>query len=120
MDLLALLVAYNDNDLFSDDDELIVQYLETPFFSRRVYNGSDSYSTLRDDEFLKRFRLSGDYAEIYRNRKGYFSINTPCICSANLLFLDVVARWHGSVHDANIWDNCAQKRNFVQVRTPYF
>ncbi|KAH9629650.1 hypothetical protein HF086_001121 [Spodoptera exigua] len=28
--------------------------------------------------------------------------------------LDAVARWHGSAHDSNIWDNCALKRNFLQ------
>lgn len=59
--------------------------------------------------------LGGDNAEIYRNRKGYFSINTQCVAAANLSFLDVVARWHGSAHDSNIWDNCALKRNFIQV-----
>ncbi|XP_036328401.1 putative nuclease HARBI1 [Rhagoletis pomonella] len=56
----------------------------------------------------------GEYAEIYRNRKGYFSVNTQAICSADLLFTDVVARWHGSSHDSHIWDNCNQRRYFVQ------
>lgn len=56
----------------------------------------------------------GDNAEIYRNRKGYFSINTQCVAAANLTFLNVVARWHGSAHDSNIWDNCALKRDFLQ------
>ncbi|CAG4929181.1 unnamed protein product [Colias eurytheme] len=27
---------------------------------------------------------------------------------------DIVARWHGSAHDSNIWDNCALKRSFLQ------
>lgn len=52
----------------------------------------------------------GDNAEIYRNRKGYFSINTLCVAAANLKFLNIVARWHESEHDSNIWDNCALKR----------
>lgn len=56
----------------------------------------------------------GENAEIYRNRKGYFSINTQCVAGPNLMFLDVVARWHGSAHDSNIWDNSAIKRKFLQ------
>ncbi|CAG9786645.1 unnamed protein product [Diatraea saccharalis] len=47
-----------DHDLLSDDDEEIVQYLDTPFFSRRVFVENDLFGTLRDDEFVKRFRLS--------------------------------------------------------------
>lgn len=58
----------------------------------------------------------GQNAELYRNRKGYFSINVQCVAAANLTFEDVVARWHGSAHDSNIWDNCALKRNFVQKK----
>ncbi|XP_047988510.1 putative nuclease HARBI1 [Leguminivora glycinivorella] len=56
----------------------------------------------------------GETAEIYRNRKGYFSMNTQAICSADLLFTDVVARWHGSAHDSHIWDNSNQRRHFLQ------
>lgn len=56
----------------------------------------------------------GEQAEIWRNRKGYFSMNVQAICSANLIFNDVVARWHGSAHDSHIWDNSNQKRNFLQ------
>lgn len=58
--------------------------------------------------------LGGDTAEIYRNRKGYFSINMQAICSSDLMFNDVVARWHGSAHDSHIWDNCNQRRHFLQ------
>lgn len=62
---------------------------------------------------IKILSPGGEDAENFRNRKGWFSINTQAICSADLLFRDIVARWHGAAHDANIWDNCAQKRNFL-------
>lgn len=52
------LSSYSDHGLLSDDDEEIIQYLETPLFFRRVSVRSDLFNTLRDDEFLKRFRLS--------------------------------------------------------------
>ena len=47
----------------------------------------------------------GDDAEIYRNRKGYFSINVQLICDPTCYITDVVARWPGSVHDSTIFDN---------------
>lgn len=47
----------------------------------------------------------GDDAEIYRNRKSYFSINTQMICNSSLRITNVVARWPGSVHDATIFNN---------------
>ena len=53
----------------------------------------------------------GRTAELYRNRKGYFSINVQAVCGPNLEIEHVVARWPGSVHDARIFDNsrlCAQ------------
>lgn len=53
----------------------------------------------------------GDQAELYRNRKGYFSINVQAVCTASLKITNVVARWPGSVHDATIFGQsrlCAQ------------
>lgn len=47
-----------------------------------------------------------DDAEIYRNRKGYFSINVQLCCDQSNYITDVVARWPGSVHDSTIFDNC--------------
>lgn len=47
----------------------------------------------------------GQNAELYRNRKGYFSINVQVVCGANLEIVNIVARWPGSVHDARIFDN---------------
>lgn len=47
----------------------------------------------------------GPNAELYRNRKSYFSINVQAVSSASLLFLNCVARWPGSVHDSTIFSN---------------
>ena len=44
-------------------------------------------------------------AELYRNRKGFMSINVQAICDARYRVTNVVARWPGSTHDARIWDN---------------
>lgn len=49
----------------------------------------------------------GDNAEVYRNRKGFFSINVQTICDANLKIQDIVARCPGSSHDSTIFNNSA-------------
>ncbi|KAL0879788.1 hypothetical protein ABMA27_003499 [Loxostege sticticalis] len=54
----------------------------------------------------------GDQAELFRNRKGYFSINVQTICNANLEIIDIVARWPGSAHDSAIFNNCYRKAKF--------
>ncbi|XP_063394728.1 putative nuclease HARBI1 [Cydia fagiglandana] len=58
---------------------------------------------------VKTISPGGDNAEIYRNRKGYFSLNVQAMCNANLQFLDIVTRWPGSTHDSLIFANSAAK-----------
>ena len=38
----------------------------------------------------------------YVNRKNFHSINVQAVCDANMIFLDVVAKWPGSHHDSFI------------------
>lgn len=47
----------------------------------------------------------GQDAEVYRNRKGFFSINVQLISDNQGFVMDVVARWPGSVHDSTVFDN---------------
>lgn len=56
-------------------------------------------------------RPSVENPEMFRCRKGYFSLNVQAVCGPNLEFHNVVARWPGSVHDSRIFDNsrlCAE------------
>lgn len=53
----------------------------------------------------------GAQSELYRNRKGYFSLNVQMVCDAQLRIRNIVARWPGSVHDSTIFYDsplCAQ------------
>jgi hypothetical protein len=47
----------------------------------------------------------GANTELFRNRKGYFSINVQAICDAELKRLHIIARWPGAVHDSTIFNN---------------
>ncbi|XP_044589448.1 putative nuclease HARBI1 isoform X2 [Cotesia glomerata] len=58
-----------------------------------------------DCKHVKVGSFGGNDAEIYRNRKGSFSINVQVICNAHLEIIDIVARWPGSTHDATIFLN---------------
>ncbi|CAH1970137.1 unnamed protein product [Acanthoscelides obtectus] len=47
----------------------------------------------------------GDDAEVFRNRKGYFSLNVQTVSDAKLKILNIVCRWPGSTHDSAIFQN---------------
>jgi hypothetical protein len=54
----------------------------------------------------------GCNAELYRNRKGTFSINTQVICDASLRIRNIVARWPGSTHDSHIFHSSRVRHDF--------
>ncbi|CAK1589161.1 unnamed protein product [Parnassius mnemosyne] len=45
----------------------------------------------------------GNFAEVFRNRKKFFSINTQLVCGPELEIYDIVADRPGSVHDNRIF-----------------
>jgi len=47
----------------------------------------------------------GENAELFRNRKGYHSLNIQAVVTAQLKFINVVSRWYGSAHDSTIFGN---------------
>ncbi|XP_018406677.1 PREDICTED: putative nuclease HARBI1, partial [Cyphomyrmex costatus] len=54
----------------------------------------------------------GDDAEVFRNRKSYFSFNVQVVVNADNEIMDIVARWPGSVHDSTIFQNSNLKMLF--------
>ncbi|KAG0431361.1 hypothetical protein HPB47_021851 [Ixodes persulcatus] len=60
----------------------------------------------------------GDDAEVFRNRKGVFSINVQAVTGPQLQFYDVVVSWPGSVHYSQIFDNSRVRVLYEDRRVP--
>ena len=61
----------------------------------------------------------GPHNELYRNRKGFFSINTHIMCDDKLYIRDVVSSWWGSAHDSRIFNESALKQKVQQLQPQY-
>ncbi|XP_063913284.1 putative nuclease HARBI1 [Zophobas morio] len=61
---------------------------------------------------IARFPKYGEEPKIYRNRKGFFSINVQVNCDATLKIQNIVYRWTGSSHDSTIFNNSRVRAKF--------
>jgi hypothetical protein len=52
--------------------------------------------------------------EIYRCRKGFYSLNVQLICGPDYRIYNVVARWPGSTHDSRIFTNSTLKNRLEE------
>jgi hypothetical protein len=73
-----------------------------------------------DCTHIKINNQGGDYGELHRNRKGYFSLNVQTISDSKLLIRDLVSRWYGSSHDSTIFYHSQKRAMFESgVFHPY-
>lgn len=63
----------------------------------------------------------GNNAEVFRNRKNWFSINVQLIGNSELKITDIVSRWPGSVHDVTIFNDSLIRGRFENSEfSPYY
>jgi nuclease HARBI1 len=55
--------------------------------------------------------------EVFRCRKGYYSLNVQIVCGPEYLIYDVVARWPGSTHDSRVLEN-SNIRHYMETANP--
>ena len=65
-----------------------------------------------DCTHVKILSPGGENAEVFRNRKGFFSLNVQTLCDSDMKITDVVARWPGSSHDSTIFNNSVLRARF--------
>lgn len=78
---------------------------ETQIIKARFRNIANMPDIVACDGTHVPIRKPSQNAAAFRNRKGYFSVNTQITCDDRLQIRDIVCRWGGSTHDSRIFDN---------------
>ncbi|XP_072166060.1 putative nuclease HARBI1 [Diadema setosum] len=63
-------------------------------------------------------RAPSENEHTFVNRKGRHTMNIQAIVDSKMRFLNVVAKWPGSTHDAFIWESCNVLEDFRMGRMP--
>uniref|UniRef100_A0AAQ5YMF8 DDE Tnp4 domain-containing protein n=1 Tax=Amphiprion ocellaris TaxID=80972 RepID=A0AAQ5YMF8_AMPOC len=83
--------------------ELIEDYIKFPDFCE--YGNFPGVIGCIDGCHISIKCPSTEDAELYRNRKHWFSINVQGVCTPTMQFSSIVALWKGSTHDSGIFQN---------------
>ena len=59
------------------------------------------------DGTLIPIRAPAKEEHLYVCHKGFHAINVMAVCEAQMRFTNLVAKWHGSVHDSTIFNGSA-------------
>lgn len=96
------------------------EFIQMPQRAALVRVHNDFYNIARfprvagciDCTHIKIRSPGGEDAEVFRNRKLYFSLNTQVVCDSHLKINNIVARWPGSAHDITIYNNSGIRAQF--------
>ena len=89
---------------FPDNTEF--NRLQTAFYQKR---GIPGVLGAIDGTHVPIVQPRDNDSELYRNRKGLFSINVQLMCASDLIIRNVVASWKGSTHDSRIFHESTLK-----------
>lgn len=98
------------------------QYIHCPNSNQSLRHTKESFYNIArfpkvigaiDCTHVKIQSPGGEEAEVYRSRKGIFTINVQAVCDSTLKFLDLVARWPGSTHDSTIFNASRIHARFI-------
>ncbi|XP_030748939.1 putative nuclease HARBI1 [Sitophilus oryzae] len=94
---------------------LLPEYIQHPGLEQKRRNvrlfqaiaGFPGVAACIDCTHIKIVSPGGDNAEVFRNRKGIFSLNVQVAVGPQMEMLDIVVRHPGSAHDSVIFDRSA-------------
>lgn len=92
------------------------QTIQTAFYQQ---HGFPNVIGAIDCTHIPIIRPGGEDGELYRNRKGWFSINVQLLCDDKMKILNVVASWMGSTHDSRIFNESVLKDKLEDVQNRF-
>ena len=105
MDICILLFHTNFKIFFDDENVYICQQLFRFYQIQRLPGCIGAI----DGTHIPIINAGGENPEIYRNRKGFFSLNCQVIAGPLKDILSACIQWSGSVHDSRVFSNSAIK-----------
>ncbi|KAI4466883.1 hypothetical protein MML48_2g00000359 [Holotrichia oblita] len=118
--VLNILINIEDQLEYASDMNNSVTPMDQLLTSLRFYASAGHLASIADFMGMHLSTASrviqrvsrGEDAEVFRNRKTYFSVNVQVITDSRLRICDIVARWPGSTHDMTIFANSRIKARF--------